>query len=355
MEAAISEGFKVTVITTVTDDSYRNKIESSGAECINFVISRVSINPVSFFIDFVRAMRIFAFLKPAMVHCITIKPNILGGVVSRIYQIPCVLSITGTGVLFTKHGCRSWGLRQLITRAYKFSAVGEKAIIFENVDDKKTFSKLKIGVDNAHYLVRGAGINTELFKPVGTYSKTDNVDIKILFAARLLKDKGLDSLVDACRVLRGESYTIDLCVAGIIDPDVKDAIPISEIKSLHLTGDINWLGTIENMPHLLNKVDVVVLPTRYGEGVPRILIEAAACGKPCITTDVPGCRDIVVHEQTGLLVPVNDSVKLVEAIKKMLDVRFCEQLGRNARARVLNEFSDITVIKETMHIYQALI
>jgi glycosyltransferase involved in cell wall biosynthesis len=177
--------------------------------------------------------------------------------------------------------------------------------------------------------------------------------LRLLFASRLIESKGLRKLVHSVTNLRRTGLEVTLNVAGIIDEDNKDPIPFKQIERWHKNGLINWLGQInKDMPAVIADNDAVVLPTCYAEGLPRILIEANACKRPVITTDIPGCREFVTNGVNGLLIPGDDSKALENAVRSLADRHYCALLGGNGRKRVKNGYTNKHVVEIYGEIYK---
>ncbi len=199
-------------------------------------------------------------------------------------------------------------------------------------------------------MIKGAGIDLARFSP-----SLAPLNKNVLFGARLLKEKGLECLVRAKRELEKQGLSFTLNIAGIIDNDVSSAIPLSQVTDWASSRDINWLGNVQDMPKLIKENDIVCLPTTYGEGVPRILIEAASCQRAIITTDVVGCREIVSHNVNGLLARPGDVVSLASCLRTLLesDDKTLE-FGVQGRKKVEEEFSQEMVFEKTLKVYDEI-
>jgi len=180
-------------------------------------------------------------------------------------------------------------------------------------------------------------------------------DIRVLFAARLLWDKGLQEFVDAIRELREQGGEAHFLIAGKPDDGNPAAVPAAQVQSWQDEGLVEWLGHVDDMAELYRSTDIMVLPS-YREGLPKGLIEAAACGLPLVTTDVPGCREVVEDGETGILVNPHDSSALAEAIARLLNDRNLRlSMGRSGREKVLAEFDEKIVIRKTLAVYRELL
>lgn len=286
-----------------------------------------------------------------LIHSVTVKPNLFFGLCALISSRPIVLTIPGLGSVFSGTGVSFYFLKQLLLILYWLVGKNKKSFfVFENKEDASLFQSKHICRASNSIVVPGAGVDVERF-----FCSPDPVEkdgqIIILFAARLLKGKGLDDLVSAVKQIRADGRDVRVDVAGIIDEDSVEAIQQQQIDQWSREGYVNWLGRVDDMPSLLSRVHMVVLPTRYGEGLPRILLEAAACCRPVIATDVPGCRDFVEDGVNGLLVPPRDVNKLVTSTRRLFDKDERVRLGKAGREIVENHYTLEKVIDQYKKIY----
>ena len=352
--AARESGATVHIIMGMTDPAINGRLSEQGFTCHPWNIDRKSINPL---LNLKRLFDLYALLKgiaPDIIHAITIKPNINVGLLARFINTPYILSVTGTGIIFSGKSLRVRLIRPIVRFLYKLA--GNKAgrkLSFENREDRDYFVNTGLCSCEEAVTILGAGVNPEQFNVV---QENLNHQPVILFAARLLWDKGLGDLVEAGRLLqqRGLDFSID--VAGIIDEATINAIDQATLDAWVQEGLIRWLGTVKNMPALIAGANIVVLPTFYGEGVPRILIEAASCARAIITTDIAGCREIVKPGVNGLLVPPRDVQALADALVALIeDPQRRETMGQHGRELVESEFTEQQVIAETLSLYRELL
>jgi glycosyltransferase involved in cell wall biosynthesis len=349
---ALENGYQVHVVTNFISKKIKTQLMHEGFYCRHISFDRKSLNPFSIIKTTLHFFFIILSIKPDILHCITVKANLIGGTVARLFNIPVIFSVTGLGTSFSSNRISSLFARNLVVKAFKWVARGARyRIIFENNDDKATFNKLKIGHPDCLLVIKGAGVDINLF----SFSSKFPVNPVVFFAARLLWDKGLDNLIEASKILRSRGRNFTIKVAGIIDKQNINAIDEKQIIKWHEHGLIEWLGQRNDMASLLSHSSMVVLPTTYGEGIPRILIEAASTGRPIIGTDVSGCREIIRHGYNGFLVPPSDPEKLADAIDELLlDSRKQIQFGSNGRLMVEQEFTEKKVIAETFAVYNQL-
>jgi glycosyltransferase involved in cell wall biosynthesis len=201
-------------------------------------------------------------------------------------------------------------------------------------------------------LIPGSGVDCRRFSPASETGRGGR--LRVLLPARLLWDKGVGEFVAAARILHGAGRDIEFVLAGDPDPGNPASVPVSEVNAWVAEGSIQWLGHVDDMPGLMRSVDVVVLPS-YREGLPKGLIEAAACALALVTTDVPGCRDVVSHGVNGLLVPVRDVEALAEAIARLQDhPELARILGAAARENALSMFDERLIVARTLDVYREL-
>jgi glycosyltransferase involved in cell wall biosynthesis len=352
-EAASNSGLEVHVLGNMESHITRDIMVSLGFHCHHLPIKRTTMNPFVEIRSFLFAWTLIRGIHPDLIHCITVKPNLLGGIIARFLGIRTVLSVPGVGLVFKASSLTRSLLQVVIKALYRVAANrSDCLLIFENQDDMELFRAFRIGSDTSRIVIHGAGVDTEHF----SYCvEKQHSEPRILFASRMLWDKGIKDLIEATHLLRLAGMKFRLVVAGIIDTDNRNAIPEELVLSWHDQGLIDWLGNVNDMATLISDSSIVVLPTTYGEGVPRILIEAASVGRAIVATDVPGCREIVVSGYTGLLVKPNDVVGLSEAIATLLvDHQKRSAMGLQGRKLVEELFSDEIVIQRTMNVYRVL-
>ena len=290
--------------------------------------------------------------QPDILHVITIKYSLFVGVVTKIIGFKSVIfTIAGLGSLFSSNSFKMRCLRVLVTPLLKFAFNGTgRSVIFQNPDDRGIF--LKLGVVNADqsYLIRGSGVDLEQFPFVPYEEKTEAPTI--LFASRLLRDKGISDFIKAARLLKDKGVYADFVVAGRVLTGNSRFIPLSEIENAHAEGVVEWLGPVSDIGKLMQESMMVVFPSYYGEGVPKVLLEAAATGRPIITCDVPGCREVVEEEVNGIFTPPKDPVALATAIESLIRRKSARQEQGSAGRRIVEaSFGYRTVVSDTMKVY----
>lgn len=355
-KAALAEGYSVCLVCGKTSDKVIEELKSHGIECYPISMRRGTLNPLSALMGIIHSFRVLRLVNADLVVCITLLPSLYGGLFAKFYKCKIVYSITGTGWIFSSFSTLSNFLRYLIITAFRFFSHNPQSfIIFENSDDHNLFLRNGMCTLSSSKVISGAGIDTQIFSPA-TSPDSINRNFTFLFAARLLNSKGLDTLIAAGKLLHATGVEFSIIVCGLYDSNSMDSISENQIEKWCQLPFVSWLGQRSDMPFIFSQTDVAVLPTRYGEGVPRFLIEAASCGLPCITTDVSGCRDIVLEDETGYLVQPGDSHALAD---KMLTLMSNSELvvnfGRRAREHVVQNFNQDLVISQTLSVYKSLL
>lgn len=352
--AARDRGLSVHVLTALTDARHQRTLAEHGLVCHPISLDRKGMNPLTEIASLRQIHAILRALNPDLVHCITVKPNILGGLATRRLGIKTILNVTGLGLAFSGRTGRAIIARQFVRPFYRLAANRPDCrIVFENQDDSERFSRLGIGWPGSHVVIPGSGVDTQVF---AWTEEPDCQEPVVLFAGRLLRDKGLADLVAAGDILRRRGLRFRLDVAGIVDEKSQNAIPLSQIEGWHAEGRINWLGTRHDMPAVLAGATIVALPSFYGEGVPRVLIEAAAVGRALVATSISGCRDIVRHGENGLLVRPNRPDELADALETLLRDRQLRQRFALAGRRLVEDvFGQDRVIAAMNAVYVAML
>jgi len=292
--------------------------------------------------------------RPDLVHHITIKPVLYGSLSAKASGIPAIINtIPGLGYTFLRKGLKGNVARQAISLIYKVALAGRRVrVIFQNPDDRRLFISKGLVTPERAVLIRSSGVDILRFKPS---PEMNGIPI-ILMASRLIWDKGVGELVKAAQLLKGEGDKCRVVLVGTPDLENPNYVPIKVLQDLQAQGVIEWWELREDMPEVLKQASVVVLPSYYPEGLPKILLEAAASGRPIVTTDTPGCREIVRHGENGFLVPPRDPVALAEALHVMLrDSALRGSMGARGREIAVNEFSEERILGETLAVYRELL
>jgi glycosyltransferase involved in cell wall biosynthesis len=299
------------------------------------------------------ALRLYRRVRPALIHHITIKPIIYGGLAARALRVPAVVNtVAGLGYVFGQEGPRAAVQRALIKAAYRPALGYRRAkVVFENPDDRQDFVRWGLVPAARAVVIKGAGVNIERFRPRPLAAGPPTV----ILASRMLWDKGIAIFVEAAKQVKLAHPDARMVLVGTGDEGSPASIPDSQLREWVASGLVEWWGQRSDMPDVLAGAAVVCLPSFYREGIPRVLIEAAACGRPIVTTDAPGCREIVRHGENGLLVPLKNAPALAEAINAILgDRERGERMGAVGRQRVEEEFATSHVVSATLGLYDQL-
>jgi glycosyltransferase involved in cell wall biosynthesis len=335
---------------------YGEKLRALGLRWEPVPMDRRSLNPLRELILLGHLWRLLRRERPALVHGFTIKCAVYGALAARLARVPArVSSVAGMGYVFTSDKLKARLLRPLVRALMHVALDGRRArLILQNPDDVALFERAGF-VDPAHIrLIPGSGVDCSRFQARGAEARAGQ-PFRVLLATRLLWDKGLAEFIAAARSLRAEGRELHFQLAGDPDPGNPAAVPVSEVLRWQAEGVVEWLGHVDDMPALLASADVVVLPS-YREGLPKTLIEAAACGLPLVTTDVPGCRQVVADGIDGLLVPARDAAALAAALARLQDdPALAGRLGAAARAKALAQFDERIVIAATLAVYDELL
>lgn len=333
---------------------YGDKLRALGLRWLPAPMQRRSLNPLRELALLFWLRRLLLAERVTLVHGFTIKCAVYGALAARLAGVPArVSAVAGMGYVFTSHDLKARLLRPLVRGLLRLALGGPSArLILQNPDDVALFSQARLVDDTQVRLIRGSGVNCTRFVSSGRRHKEG--PLRVLLASRLLWDKGLAEYVAAIRLLQAQSRPIQFLLAGTPDPGNPASVTEATVKAWVDDGLLQWLGHVSDMPRLLAAVDVVVLPS-YREGLPKTLIEAAACGLPLITTDMPGCREVVTHEVDGLLIPVRDAAALATAIARLQDdPALAARLGAAAQQKALTLFDEKIVIAQTLAVYREL-
>jgi len=327
------------VIAIAPTDEYSKNLEELGIEHHNITINNKGTNPIEDVKIIFAFYKLYKELSPDVILQYTIKPNIYGSMAAGMLGIPVISNISGLGTVFLNDSLSSKVARFL----YKVALRTPKKVFFQNSYDKELFVSSKLVKEEQTGLLPGSGINTELFKP-SSHEKTNNV-IQFLCVARLVRDKGIKEYEAAAEQLKKKYDNVEFAILGAFYPGNPTAISKEEMAQWEEENIINYLGTNDDVRSVMIEADCIVLPS-YREGLSRVLLEAASLEKPIVTTNVPGCREVVDDGVNGYLCEVKDADSLAEAMEKMI-VLTNEQrkvMGQKGREKVIAEFDEKLVI-----------
>jgi N,N'-diacetylbacillosaminyl-diphospho-undecaprenol alpha-1,3-N-acetylgalactosaminyltransferase len=360
----VNRGLKV--YTIAPPGEFTLRLEDAGAIFVPWILERSSFNPLQELQTFASLIQIYRSIKPTIVHHFTVKPNIYGSIAAGMMKdVGTLSSITGLGYIFTGDGAKARAARPLISNLYRLALHFSDAITFQNYDDLETFRRFKVLPPNkTSYVHGGSGVNTAFFNPemidkAAIHRLRESLglnpnSIVVLFVGRMLWHKGIGEYVECARVLK-KTYGSHFLLVGPVDEGNLASIPITRLIEWEKEGCIQYLNKRDDIRELLALSDIVVLPS-YREGMPRFLLEAAAMRKPIVTTNVPGCKDVVDHEINGLLVEPKDPIALTRAVESLLlspDRR--ERFGEAARQKALKEFDETRINAQILSVYNNIL
>lgn len=348
--AAREAGYEVHVTTSDADAENVAHIRESGLPYHPLPLAQHGTNPLGELRTIRALVQLYRQLKPDIVHQVSIKPVIYGGIAAHLAGVPGVVSaMSGLGYVFIGEGFKPRLLRTLALPAFRLALMGQRRrMIFQNPEDRAHFIRLGIISEVRSVLIRGSGVDMARFT---VQPEAGGLPV-VLFAGRLMWRKGLGDFVEAARRLQGKAR---FAVAGYAEASSPDTVSEDQLRAWADEGLIDWWGRRDDMPAAFAESHLVCLPSTYGEGVPKVLIEAAACGRAMVTTDTPGCREIVHHEQNGLLVPPGDMDALCAALERLIsDAGLRAQYGAAGRRIAESDFSLERVVSETLSLYSSI-
>ncbi len=353
-EKALREGYEVTIACRFTE--HKAELSAMGFNVVDIPFSR-SGGGAKAEINTIKAIKqVIEDVEPSLIHAITIKPVLYTGVALKAVKkdIPFVAAISGLGYVFTANTFRA-KVTKLIASAFYKVALSQKfkTVIFQNTSDESILTKVAKLNRTDKVLIKGSGADLSVysFKP-----ENQTAPLKVAMACRLLKEKGVYQYIEAARAVKKSRPDVEFLLIGTPDLENPNTVKQIEIEQWVNEGVINYLGHRNDIPDVFSESNIVCLPSFYGEGVPKVLIEAAACGRAIVTTDNPGCRDAVIDGKTGLTVPVRDSNKLAEALTQLIEnTQLRLNMGLQGRKFAEQEFDVNSVVDKHLDIYCALL
>lgn len=337
------------VIAAVSPDVHLQTLSALGVTVEQISFQRGGVALFRDLKAFGQLLRVYRNYNPSLIHLFHAKPIILGNLAAY-FTLPCpvVSSMTGLGNAFIQGGIT----RHLATLAYRSVLTRSQAVIFQNPDDRQLFIKQHWTTPEQTHLIIGSGVDIEQFSPPSP--PNNRKDLQVLMVARLLWQKGVREFVEAADIVRTKHPHVKFRLGGEWDMEHLDSIEPAWIHKAVEKKHIQFIGYVNNMPAELKRTAIFVLPS-YREGVPRVLLEAAATGIPAVTSDTPGCREAVVDGETGYLVPVRDSRQLAEAIIRLVEDHVVRrEMGRQARLRAEAKFDIRSITRQHLSLYTEL-
>ncbi|MEN3158179.1 glycosyltransferase family 4 protein [Alkalimonas sp. NCh-2] len=349
---ALKHGYDVHIACAFT--GREDELRSYGFTLHEVPFTRSGLNPFVEMATVANVFRLIRFLKPDLIHAVTIKPVIYGGIVSRALRVPAfVAAISGLGFVFTSDTMKASILRRFAKLAYKFALSGKNIkVIFQNTFDRNTIQAAAKIKDNNIVMIKGSGADLDEYSvstpPVGTPV--------VAMACRLLKEKGVFEYVEAANKLREKGIDCKFQLIGSPDYGNPHSITDEQLIQWQHEGVVELLGHRTDIATLFSNANIIVLPSYYGEGLPKVLIEAAACGRPVVTTDNPGCAEAVVDNVTGIIVPARDVDALSDAIELLINDEILRtQMGREGRLFAEKMFDIKAVVQVHLSVYKQLL
>jgi len=346
-------GFDVHVAAQTTGAC--EKIRDLGFTFHSLDLNRGGLNPLADFIPFIKLVFFLAKERPDILQCVSIKPVLYGataGTIVGLKRIVCL--INGLGYAFEGVGFKGRTVKLVAKAMYRNAlALPGVRVIFQNPDDREYFVNHHLVSFDKTILIRGSGVDRAKF-PSGPLP--DNQTVNILFVGRLLWSKGIQELVESAKVLKKEGLNFKLQIVGSPDDRNPNAVSSNYINEHKDLDCIEWLGRQSDMPSFYKNADILCLPTKYKEGIPLTLLEAASVGRALVATDVPGCREIVRNGENGFLVKPGDVTELTEALRKLItDKNLKIEFGKKSSEIVAREFSSEIIQKELNEVYHSLL
>lgn len=350
-----SEGYEV--VAAAPGDNSVGRIEALGCRFVRVEMDNGGTNPARDLRLLLELGKLFARERPAVFLGYTVKPNVYGSLAARWFGVPAINNIAGLGTAFIRD---SW-LTRMVEALYRAGLAKSAKVFFQNDDDRQLFIQKALVPPRVTGLLPGSGVDTRRFAPDGVPppaagGATGSGPFRFLLSARLLRDKGVVEFVEAARMLLSEGHQLECLLLGFMDVANRTAISRQELDDWEKAGLVRYLGAVNDVRPHLSGADCVVLPS-YREGMPRSLLEAASMEKPIITTDAPGCRNVIDNGTTGLLCRPRDAADLADKMRTMLQMpqAALRQMGIKGREKMLREFDEKIVLDQYLQAIQAVL
>tara|TARA_B100001989_G_C24527077_1_gene459297 strand:- start:130 stop:1266 length:1137 start_codon:yes stop_codon:yes gene_type:complete len=346
------------VVVIAPNDKYTEKLKVLGYKVCDWKLNRSSLNPILELFSILDLIKKINQEKPDLIHNFTIKACLYGTIASKFTNVKYVInSITGLGHLFINNSVLIRIVRFFLKPIYSFifNSSGSK-MIFENFEDQEFFIKIGIIKNSKNtFLIEGSGVDSEFFKPSENVKFESSGPIKLLFPSRLILEKGIEEVLVAHNQLLKKGENIQLYIAGEIDYGNRSSINKKFRQKINQNKNIFLLGHRSDMREVFSKSDIVVLPS-WREGLSKSLIEAGSMEKPIVTTDTPGCRNIIDHGVNGLLVPIKDPKAIELAILFFIKNKIAaKNFGKNLRCKVQKKFDVKIINNQTIALYKKIL
>jgi len=334
-------------------DRYAEKLKSAGFQWTEVNLDRKSTDPLTEFRSLVQITRVLRRLKPDLIHNFTLKPVIYGSLASLVLGVPALVnSITGLGYFFSTQGETLAFKRALVRPLLRMAlSIGNRTTVFQHQGDLDAYKGMRVVPSSKATIIPGSGIDVDQFRP-----RPEPEDpVVVLMAGRMLWDKGVAVIADASRMLKNQGNSFRVALVGQPDPGNPSSISETQLRDWEREGVAEWWGYRDDMPDVYGSCHIVVLPS-FAEGVPRVLLEAAAMGKPLIASDLPGCREVISDGENGYLFPAGDARALADSISSLVhDRKLRQKMGEKGRDIVLERFTNEIINERTVQVYQELL
>lgn len=339
------------VVLVSPKGEYVPLLQELGFRWICFPIDRRGLNPIAEISTIFRLLSLYHRENPDLVHQFTVKCVLYGSLVAHLLGIHAVVnSVEGLGYVFTNgEGNRRW-LRNLVIFFYRL-VLKNTWVVFQNPDDRSFFINSQLADAKRTAIIMGTGVDIRKFTPQFNQQEIPH----IILPARLLWDKGVGEFVEAARQLRSKGVGARFILVGDCDKGNPGSINPAQLHEWANEGVIEWWGWKDKMEYIYAQASIVCLPSYYREGLPKTLIEAAACGCPIVTTDLPGCREVVRHGENGLLVRERDASALAQALALLINNPTLRmKMGVNGRNMAEQKFSSGIIIPQILELYKTV-
>lgn len=346
--SAKNQGYEVCVATPPGDGV--EQIKDNGLLYRQVSLSRSGANPLAELKTIWDLYQLYRELRPLIVHHVTIKPVLYGTLAARMAKVSAVVNaISGLGFVFLARGLFSSMARSAVLASYRWLFSRKRLwVIVQNRDDYDFLLDKKCLNRDQIELIRGSGVDVDDY----TMSAEREDRPLVVLPGRMLWDKGVGEFVHAAQQLHRKGIEARFALVGGVDPNNPESVPPKRLAEWAREGDVEWWGNRQDMPAIYRDAHIVCLPS-YREGLPKVLLEAAATGRAIIATDVPGCREVVIEEKNGLLVPARQSRPLAEALQRLItNPALRQSMGQQAREMAEAEFSIHYIVERHMDIYQ---
>ena len=352
-EELIKKGFEVCIGYGVLGRTDKYFLERKDLKFVSIPMKRGGVNPIKEIQTIINIWKFIKKEKPDLIHLVTIKPYLYGGIVSYLANVPAVISaVSGLGTLFINSDFKSRLLRFLLYPIFKLAFKhNNQKVILQNEDDKKKLVNWGVLNPTKVKLLRGSGVKIKNF----TKLEESKDIITVCFLGRLLRDKGVYEFISAARLIKNKGVKARFWLAGDEDIDNPSGLNKKDLKDIKKEGIVEVLGYQKDIPQLYASAHIICLPS-YREGLPKSLIEAAAASRAIVTTDVSGCRDAIIPNKTGLLVPLKNYEKLADALQCLIEnPKKREAMGKEGRKFAEKEFPIEKIVEGHLEIYQELL